>query len=152
MFLARQVDEIETSWGSFCAAVENKEDVFDIYLRQSGLLQWNGEPVRDIDYLEFDNGSSPQGGSPEGGSTEGGSTEGGSTEGGSDSSPAEEYLPTEVTSPDGGRLDSELPVEGLPAEDGLYLDTVASLIADLKNLDLQTQQRAAKNSSTQKVV
>jgi len=116
--------------------VENKEDVFDIYLRQSGLLQWNGEPVRDIDYLEFDDDSSPRGRSSEGGSTEGGPTEGGSTEVGLDSRPAEESLRAEVSSPGGVEVDSELPVEGLPAEDGLYLDTVASLIADLKELDL----------------
>lgn len=35
-----QVDAIDCAWGGFAAAVERIEDVFDIYIKQSGFLEW----------------------------------------------------------------------------------------------------------------
>ena len=35
-----QVNAIDCAWGGFAAAVERIEDVFDIYIRQSGFLEW----------------------------------------------------------------------------------------------------------------
>ena len=35
------MDEIGTAWGTFTAAVQKMDDVFDIYLRQSGILDWH---------------------------------------------------------------------------------------------------------------
>ena len=38
-----QVDRIETGWGQFVASVKRRDDVFDLYIRQSGILDWNME-------------------------------------------------------------------------------------------------------------
>jgi hypothetical protein len=35
-----QVHKISSGWGELYAAVENTDDIFDIYIRQSGLLAW----------------------------------------------------------------------------------------------------------------
>ncbi len=43
-----QVDNITTCWGEFCAAVERLDDVFDIYMRQSGIVHMRSdEPEPD---------------------------------------------------------------------------------------------------------
>ncbi len=40
-----QVDAIDCAWGGFAAAVERIEDVFDIYIKQSGFLEWQLEEL-----------------------------------------------------------------------------------------------------------
>lgn len=38
-----QVDQIRVGWGEFFAAVGHIDDVFDIYIRESGVLAWESE-------------------------------------------------------------------------------------------------------------
>ena len=40
-----KVDTIDCAWGGFAAAVERIEDVFDIYIKQSGFLEWQLEEL-----------------------------------------------------------------------------------------------------------
>ena len=68
--------------------MEKKEDVFDIYLRQSGLLKWHGESVPDEgenfdndddddDDYDFDDENLPEEEPPEDSSPEAGSDQSG---------------------------------------------------------------------------
>lgn len=57
-----QVDEIGTVWGTFSAAVQSKDDVFDIYARQSGILHWHADPPEDEPEERTEPGSKGGGG------------------------------------------------------------------------------------------
>ena len=39
------MDAIDCAWGGFAAAVERIEDVFDIYIKQAGFLDWQLEEL-----------------------------------------------------------------------------------------------------------